>query len=95
MIFHDGIALAAQLNLMTSRIRKQYGFIDKNGITVIPFIYEDGHKAFNGLAGMRLNGAWGFINMQGENIIPFLYDTVSRFFKRQVESRLSRINTYY
>jgi hypothetical protein len=78
--FHDGIALAAQLNLMTSRIRKQYGFIDKNGITVIPFIYEDGHKAFsNGLAGMRLNGAWGFINMQGETIIPFLYDTVSRF----------------
>ena len=78
--FHDGIALAAQLNLMTSRIRKQYGFIDENGITVVPFIYEDGHKAFsNGLAGMRLNGAWGFINLQGENIIPFLYDTVSRF----------------
>jgi len=78
--FHDGIALAAQLNLMTSRIRKQYGFIDKDGNTVVPFIYEDGHKVFsNGLAGMRLNGAWGFINIKGENVIPFLYDTVTRF----------------
>ena len=78
--FHDGIALAAQLNLMTARIRKQYGFIDKDGNTVVPFIYEDGHKVFsNGLAGMRLNGAWGFINIKGENIIPFLYDTVTRF----------------
>jgi len=78
--FQDGIALAAQLNLMSPRIRKQYGFIDKNGNTVIPFIYEDGHKVFsNGLAGMRLNGAWGFINTKGENIIPFLYDTVTLF----------------
>jgi len=78
--FHNGIALAAQLNLMTSRIRKQYGFIDKNGNTVIPFVYEDGHKVFsNGLAGMQLNGAWGFIDTKGETIIPFLYDTVTRF----------------
>ncbi|MFA7089679.1 MAG: WG repeat-containing protein, partial [Bacteroidales bacterium] len=53
---------------------------NKNGNTVIPFIYEDGHKVFsNGLAGMRLNGAWGFINPKGETVIPFLYDTVTLF----------------
>lgn len=78
--FQCDLALAAQFNMMTSRIRKQYGFVDKKGHTVIPFIYEDGHRTFsNGLAGMKINGAWGFINMAGERIIPFRYDTVSRF----------------
>lgn len=78
--FSDDMALAAQLNMMSTRIRKQYGFIDKKGNTVIPFVYEDGHRLFsNGLAGVRFNGSWGFIDRSGKRIIPFLYDTVSVF----------------
>lgn len=78
--FQCDLALAAQFNMMTSRIRKQYGFIDKKGHTVIPFIYEDGHRSFsNGLAGMKMDGAWGFIDIKGKKVIPFLYDTVSQF----------------
>ena len=78
--YYNSIARAARFNLMTPRIRKQYGFVDTKGNTVIPFLYEDGHLFFtNGLVAVKLGGKWGFINEKGETTIPFLYDTVSAF----------------
>jgi len=78
--FQGDMALSAQFNMMDARIKKQVGFIDKKGNTLVPFIYQDGHRVFsNGLAGMKYNGLWGYINKQGETIIPFLYDSVSIF----------------
>jgi len=78
--FHDDMALSAQFNMMDSRIKKQFGFIDKKGNTMVPFIYQDGHRFFsNGMAGMKYNNYWGFINKQGDMMIPFLYDSVSVF----------------
>ncbi len=78
--FHQERALAARFNLMSERIRKQYGFIDKQGNTVVPFIFEDGHDRFsNGLAGMRYKGCWGYIDTSGNKVINFQYDTVTRF----------------
>ncbi|HBG53934.1 MAG TPA: hypothetical protein DDW70_06970, partial [Rikenellaceae bacterium] len=78
--FQGDMALSAQFNMMDARIKKQFGFIDKKGNTLVPFLYQDGHREFsNGLAGMKFNGLWGFINKQGEMIIPFLYDSVSVF----------------
>jgi len=78
--FHNELALAARFNMMEARIQKQFGFIDKKGNTIIPFIYQDGHRMFsNGLAGVKFNGLWGFINKKGESMIPFIYDSVSVF----------------
>jgi len=78
--FHQERARAARFNLMSERIKKQYGFIDKQGNTVVPFIFEDGHDRFsNGLAGMRYKGYWGYIDTQGNKVINFQYDTVTRF----------------
>jgi hypothetical protein len=96
--FQDGVALAARYNLMTSRIQKQYGFVDKKGNTVIPFLYEDGHPAFsNGLAAMKLGGKWGFIDKKGDVKISFIYDTVTQFSNGQAfalyEGYLLTLNT--
>lgn len=78
--YYNHLARAARYNLMTTRIKKQYGYVNTKGNTVIPFLYEDGHLFFsNGLVAVKLGGKWGFINEKGENAVPFMYDTVSAF----------------
>jgi hypothetical protein len=58
-----------------------YGFINKAGETVIPFIYDNAHNFSEGLALVTIN--WnqvGFINKSGELVIPFIYESHSRDF---------------
>ena len=58
----------------------KFGFIDKNGYEVIPFLYDGdaGVNPFkNGMAGVRLNGKWGIIDKKGKQITPFKYDECS------------------
>lgn len=59
----------------------KWGFIDKEGKTIIPFEYDDADYFFEGLARVKKNGKYGFIDKQGKIIIPFEYDDVGSFFK--------------
>ncbi|HCW06040.1 MAG TPA: hypothetical protein DGG95_01600 [Cytophagales bacterium] len=59
---------------------KRFGFIDKEGTTIIPLIYEEVLSfGTEGLAPAKINGAWGFINKKNEPIIKFEYDAVRPF----------------
>lgn len=58
-----------------------WGFIDKNGNEVIPFIYNDTKIFKEGLAGVKLNNKWGFIDKNGSEVIQFKYDDVWCFFE--------------
>lgn len=68
-----------------------FGFIDKNGKTVIPFQYQDfyirgiytTYQIFcDGIASVKnLNGKWGGIDKQGKTVIPFEYDALGTFLE--------------
>ncbi len=78
--FYHNRALAAQYNLMDARMKKQYGYIDKTGSTVIPFIFDGAHERFaEGKAGVQYKGYWGYIDTLGREVVPFRYDTVMPF----------------
>ncbi|MGZ4033683.1 MAG: WG repeat-containing protein [Bacteroidia bacterium] len=50
-----------------------YGFIDKTGKEIIPFVYEDTWGFNDGIAMVKKNGLWGFIDTKGTIVIPIEY----------------------
>lgn len=56
-----------------------YGFIDRQGETVIPLQYTGASSFSEGLAGVRVKKKWGFINTSGEWVIQPAYAEVKTF----------------
>lgn len=89
-MFHDGLAAVkkepsvrnARLIFLNKYANKgiplQWGFINKNGIEVIPCQYDDVKHFSEGVAAVK-NGKWGFINKNGEIVIKCVYDSVGYF----------------
>lgn len=50
------------------------GYVDGQGKTVIPFIYEDGRPFCKGKAWVQKDGKWGIINAKGEEVMPFQFN---------------------
>ncbi|MFA4941950.1 MAG: WG repeat-containing protein [Patescibacteria group bacterium] len=71
----DYVCLPSE-GLFPARKNSVWGFIDKEGVLIIPTIYQIvwGFKA--GLAPAKKNGLWGFIDRKGRVIIDFQYDFV-------------------
>ncbi len=59
------------------KINDKWGFIDTNGIEVIPAKYDDVSKFHNGFAAVKINDKWGVINKEGKEIIQIKYDYTS------------------
>lgn len=57
----------------------RYGYINKNGETVISDVYEDAKSFSEGLAAVKKDGKWGYINKKGEIVITPEYDTARSF----------------
>lgn len=77
-IFSEDLAFARR------EAKGKFGVIDRQGNTVIPFIFDDySHFRPNGLAAVTIDQKWGFINRQGDTIIPIRYSKVkdSKFDK--------------
>src|SRR5690606_25585900 len=74
--FNDGLALVRE-----SQLPLRYGFIDRQGIEVIPLQYVNAGYFRNGLAAVQnFDGKWGFIDKTGKQLIPFQYDEVIKDF---------------
>ena len=71
-------AAGQELKLVRDATYK-YGFIDKQGNTVILCKYDDAWSFSEGLALVKLNGKWGFIDKQGHTVIPCKYDNADSF----------------
>ncbi|MGN0207462.1 MAG: WG repeat-containing protein, partial [Muribaculaceae bacterium] len=56
----------------------KYGY-KKDGIIVIPAIYDNANAFSEGLASVRLEGKWGYIDRNGKEVIPFKYDNAWPF----------------
>lgn len=57
----------------------KWGFIDINGKTVIPTVYNEAKNFSAGLAAVRRGQKWGFIDTKGTTVIPFKYKDVTSF----------------
>lgn len=57
----------------------KWGFINKNGETVIPAQYENAKSFSHGLAAICINEQWGFIDDEGTIVIPCEYSSADYF----------------
>ncbi len=76
--FHENLAFAKSYNKKDKTAQK-YGYINREGQTVIDFQYTAAQDFHEGLAGVALFGKWGYINAQNQKIIPFKYNHVTPF----------------
>lgn len=51
----------------------KYGFINEDGVEIIPCIYDDAHHFLHDIAIVEYKGYWGALNNKGEVVIPFDY----------------------
>ena len=65
----DGLA-RVQLN-------DKWGFVNEEGVEVIPPKYDQMFPFSRRFAPVRLNGKWGLINTEGKEVIPLKYDDIS------------------
>ena len=69
--FHEGLTAVKK--------NDKFGFVDRNGNLVIPFVYEKACDFHEGLVAVKKDDKWGFINKNGEIVIPLEYDFVCDF----------------
>ncbi|WP_198553865.1 WG repeat-containing protein [Tenacibaculum sp. Bg11-29] len=55
------------------------GFVDKNGETKVPFIYDIYNKQFSDLE-MKKNNLFGLMGLNGKLSIPLIYNKLERFY---------------
>lgn len=64
------------LNVAVAKKDGKYGFIDRAGKTVIPFMYTDAWPSGKYLS-VKKDGKWGLIDLSNKNILPFEYSSIS------------------
>lgn len=52
---------------------RKWGFVDRNNVPMIKFLFDQVTPFSEGLAGVRMEDKWGFVNLAGELVIPFEY----------------------
>ncbi len=62
-------------NLFPIEQNKKWGYIDRDGKTVIPPQFEFAEEFSEGLALVQLNGKWGFIDASGTLVIDARYSS--------------------
>ena len=69
------------LNLAPAKKDGKYGFIDRTGKVVVPFIYGDGWTSGPYLS-VKKDGKWGVISTDSKVILPFEYASISSVNKK-------------
>lgn len=66
--FSEGLAVV--------RMTKNWGFINKQGVEVIPLYYDFVSSFKNGLATVCIKDKWGMIDKIGNELIPLKFNTI-------------------
>lgn len=69
--FSDGLLIVYKNGL--------YGFVNENGETTIPIIYDNAESFREGFAAVDYNGKSGYINTKGDSVGEIKYDDVYSF----------------
>lgn len=74
-VFREGLANVCH------KSSRRWGYCNKKGNIVIPYIWKNAMPFSEGLASVQdvSSGKWGFINEKGELVIPCSYDTPGCF----------------
>ncbi len=62
-------------DLASTKRNGKYGFVDRTGKTVIPFVYEYADDFSEGLAIIEKKGKFGYIDKKNNLVIPVIYDS--------------------
>ncbi|MEX2564942.1 MAG: WG repeat-containing protein [Cyclobacteriaceae bacterium] len=62
-------------------IGDHYGFVNKEGMEIIPAEFDKVKRFSEGLSGVKKGLSWGFINQNAELVIPYYYDEVGDFYR--------------
>ena len=62
-------------NLLAAK-KSKWGYINIQGDSILPFIYDDATGFFNQLAVAGDNGYYGMINTAGQVVVPFKYNEI-------------------
>nr|MBD5376565.1 WG repeat-containing protein [Bacteroides sp.] len=76
------VAAFAEYNVMLAPQQKyggKFGYVNANGLYVIPAKFDDARHFFNDFAAVEINGKWGFINRQGRFLVKPQYRFVMDF----------------
>ena len=84
---YDGLGAWFESGLVPAKKGNKWGYIDRQGNTKIPFIYDvaDGFSENMAVVGVLNKTAsdhapkFGYINAQGDMVLPISYDTASAF----------------
>lgn len=68
----------------------KFGYMDENGLPLIPATYENASIFANGLAAVYLNGKYGYIDKQNNVIIDFQFDDAQDFDKGRAIVEIDR-----
>src|SRR4029077_6422686 len=58
---------------------QKWGYLDLQGKTVIPFVYENADSFHHGLAAVQIGDKFGYIGQDGHVAIPFQFDEAGPF----------------
>ncbi len=68
------IELLTTNTIFLSKKDGKYGYVNKNGVVVVDYIYDDAKEQNEfGYASVKKNGMWGCINSKGEEVIAPAY----------------------
>jgi len=58
----------------------KWGFINTNGVLVVPAVYDSVEEYSEGLAAVKSNHRWGYIDRQGKLVIRCKYEFTGQFY---------------
>lgn len=65
-----------ELDIAAAKKDGKYGFIDRTGKVIIPFLYDDGWPSGPNIV-VKKDKKWGVIGLDGKIILPFEYTSIS------------------
>lgn len=69
--YFEGVAVAKR--------NDRFGYVDKSGNEVIPFVFESASHFSEGFARVKIKGMCGYIDKNGDEAIPFIYEDAYDF----------------
>lgn len=76
---YDKLSGFAENGLAFAAKEQKYGYIDKEGTNVIPFIYDDADWFRKGIASVKYRGKYGCLNAKNDWVIPSDYSEIQNW----------------
>ncbi|QHV95317.1 WG repeat-containing protein [Spirosoma endbachense] len=83
-IYESVNTIPSGINIIRAELNGKFGFVDKTGKVVRPFIYDLVYDYNDGRFFARQNGKWALLDQDGKQITPFHFENVYGGFEEGV-----------